>query len=160
MKITIKITKEIIEKTAMCGVAERPEMEYYKKKHAIFIRDGDLHCLGAEPSSEELITIMRAFTKWNNNQISHCQVSEAVAELCPTAKTYNRYISWGISGFVSDLPGIARQAISYFDSATPDQRREMKPFSFDVDFPDELVARIGLQQVQEILSKSTTLELA
>lgn len=56
------------------------------------------------------------------------------------------------------LPRSAAMFIKAFDDASAEERVNMHPFSFEIEVPDSVINRIGLEEVQKILSESKTLE--
>lgn len=58
------------------------------------------------------------------------------------------------------LPSNVTPMIRLFDSLHDirTERLNLPEFHFDVEFPDELVDRIGLSELKSILEKSETLE--
>lgn len=130
MKIKIHVTKEMYRRSMMCGMTE----------HAV---------VG-----------------------TNCAIALAVRKIAPRALVSDAVILWDsdflINGhFVavperdtSILPIEATIMIRRFDGASPIERLSLPEFSFEVDFPDALVEKIGIEEVKEILRKSETLELA
>jgi hypothetical protein len=96
------------------------------------------------------------------NYGQNCWIAHAVIELFPHAEIG----SIGIFPFFNlddkfgaiALPYNAINAIDEFDNSTPEERLQMSPFSFEIEVPDEVIERIGISQVNEILSKSKNLE--
>lgn len=104
-------------------------------------------------------------TKSCKCQVESCAVSEAVREIFPGAYTlvlamYPFPVSETDLGTdVIDLPVEAAQFILNFDRAGSDEcRAAMRPISFDIEVPDSVIQRIGISQVESILSNSLTLE--
>lgn len=162
MKLTIKITKEIIERASTCGIRETAS-------HMLLLQE--LTGIPVHPAKAmDLSNLTRlqareveeSKQRWCDVVSSKCLITEAVKDLWP-AHTANIEIEWlnreGRCIAFSQLPGIARQLIVDFDLSTVEQRLLMKPTSFEIEFPDKLVDIIGLLQIQEVLSQSTTLEL-
>lgn len=117
MKILIKVTKEIYEKTMYC----RGEISY----------------------------AMRG-----------CAIAYAVGDIAPYATVAFCFITWDKDRkHKTAYPEIAKSMIALFDDTEPEDRPSLPPFSFEVDFPDELIEEIGIGQVYKILSESKTLEL-
>lgn len=57
-----------------------------------------------------------------------------------------------------DLSRDARRFIYEFDMLSPELRIKMIPISFEIEIPDSVIDRIGVNEVNEILSKSLTME--
>lgn len=90
-----------------------------------------------------------------------CAIALAVRDMAPFAEVFKDYIQWlGEDYGVGKLPLLAMEMILRFDllKDRPTERLNLPEFSFDVDFPDELVDRIGLSELKSILEKSETLE--
>ena len=94
----------------------------------------------------------------------NCAIALAVMEIAPNAQVYCN-IDWGFGTSFpstdSPLPDVAWNFIQLFDSleSTPEKRLKLPEISFEVDFPDELVEKIGIDEVKNILSKSDTLAM-
>lgn len=100
---------------------------------------------------------------------NNCAVALAVREICPGAFVSNTSIFWidQETGLLcrntprSSLPAEVQRRVADFDSlgdTNPERRLSLGEFSFVVDFPDELVDKIGINEVQRILSTSDTLK--
>lgn len=122
MKIIIKITKEVLQKTMMCGTG------------------------GFNPANK------------------NCGVAYAVREILPDAKVYRTIIlpEGNDNGDHIQLPSIAVQFISDFDMLVKvlDRREFLPEISFTIEVPDLVIEKIGIKEATEIISKSSTLELA
>jgi len=128
MKIKIHVTKEIYRKAMMCGTQKR----------------------------------------YDSSVPTSCAIALAVREVAPKAFITNSGISWlGIDratgldiGEFSRMPNFVNRMVSIFDALCdePEERIMLPEFSFEVDFPDELIEEIGLDEVKAILAKSETLE--
>lgn len=102
---------------------------------------------------------------------NNCAVALAVREICPQALVSSTLIFWLDQGTkvsyhntpTSSLPAEVQRRIIDFDllgEINPGKRLSLGEFSFVVDFPDELVDKIGINEVQRILSTSETLKPA
>ena len=130
MLITVKVTKEVLIRSALCGFGD---------KHPII-----KHCAIA-------VALHQIFP----NVTVHSEMMEVrekgqvfYMKLPVIATTF-------IARFdqrVELVPG------SHDAEATAAQRIGMTPISFDINVPDELIGRIGISQVYKILSESKTLE--
>lgn len=58
-----------------------------------------------------------------------------------------------------DLPTEASDFIDNFDISTPEERVKITPISFDIDVPNLLIDRISIDEIQEVLRTSKTMEL-
>lgn len=108
---------------------------------------------------------MMCGTSTNPNMLisENCAIALAVREIAPEAKVTGSEIIWsfydsGLPELYSHLPEQAKQMIQIFDSTSPMKRLDLPEFSFEVDFPDALVEKIGIEEVKAILEKSETLE--
>lgn len=109
-------------------------------------------------------------TNKNDWVVENCAIALAVRDIAPHAMVTLVNILWdgsfmyhnpNIPPFdreVSDLPIEAKKMIQLFDSTSPMKRLSLPEFSFEVDFPDVLVEKIGIEEVKAILEKSETLE--
>lgn len=135
MKLLIKVTKDIIEKSSGC-----PVLRTY--------------------SSDD----KKSYSKQN------CMVSLAVREIFPHALTTTYFELDGLVGAIYpfgdekdditsiDIPHKVVQIINRFDTMSSYRRlREIDPFEFVVDLPDAVIDKIGLAEVDRILSTSTSL---
>lgn len=58
-----------------------------------------------------------------------------------------------------ELPQEAQDFIADFDQFKPGQRKEMQPFSFEIDVPDEVIEMINIDEIYKVLETSTCLKL-
>lgn len=118
-KIRISVTKEILEKSKMCG--------------------------------------------WMNSQTSPvqgCAVALACADVFPRCNVSGHYIRPIPSEDLQiDLPDEATEFIRLFDK-TPCLGRPLLPsFSFEIQIPDEVIAKINIDEIRPLLINHPTLEL-
>ena len=68
-------------------------------------------------------------------------------------------IEWSC-GTIYELPKHAQKIIEAFDylSDDPLKRLDLPEFSFEVDFPEAMIEKIGIGELYRILSESKTLE--
>src|SRR5688572_25460793 len=138
MLIKINITREVLERTKFCGI------------------DKETGC---------------KLTNSKANLGRNCGISDAICDLLPTAwvssnkiwvyrvvPTFDFVMAQTSKSVDIELPPIAQSFISIFDSSTPEQRAAMQPISFEIEVPDSVIDRIGIEQVTEILATSQTLE--
>ncbi len=57
------------------------------------------------------------------------------------------------------LPTIAILFIGKFDRSTPEERVLMTPFSFEIEVPEYVIDKIGISTIYKVLSESSTLEM-
>lgn len=122
MKLKINITRDVLERSHMCGYAP-----------------------GKLTRSE------------------NCAIAIAIRDLLPEAMVdveaiwINRERANSFSIEI-ELPWNATDFILSFDNLSPGQRLLMKPFSFTIDIPEEVIEEIGIQEVEAILSDHPYLE--
>ena len=92
--------------------------------------------------------------------LSNCAIAIAVREIFPKAKVHHNSIEpFGEEDKdVIWLPIEAVDFISDFDYAKPIERIVMERLAFDVDVPDSIIQRIGIEEVNGVLETSETLE--
>lgn len=120
MKILVKITRDILKQTKMCGLVE-----------------GQLHA----PKS--------------------CAFAVAFREIFPNARIYlPDLLPFGVDDIMStiEVPDDMCRFIGKFDRATPEERVKLPEQSFEIDVPDSVTEKIGLEEVKKILSVSESLE--
>lgn len=116
MKLTIKITKEVLEAAKYC---------------------------------EGLVS-------------QSCGVAVAVREIFPNANVGHETMMFDHMNAelgYTDLPLRAQRFICEFDARKPHERIEMRETSFEIEIPDSVIEKIGIEEAKEIISKSSTLEL-
>lgn len=105
-----------------------------------------------------------------SNTGRNCGIANVICDLLPYAWVSNESI-WifdeepsyklVLKTMVSvrvKLPIKAICFIQEFDKLLPDDRALMDPISFGIDIPDEVINRIGINEVESILLNSLTLE--
>jgi hypothetical protein len=98
----------------------------------------------------------------NPNVGRNCALALAVRDIFPSA--YIRLESISIKGQHDiktqiRLPVVASIFIAEFDQNSPDERAAMQPLSFEIDIPDEVINRIDITEVTELLKDHKTLQL-
>lgn len=93
----------------------------------------------------------------------NCMIAVAIIELFPDANVWNERAN--LLGYHSDckfdrclLPHIAIESIRIFDTSSPEQRLSITPFSFEIEVPEYVIEKIGLNQIYKVLSESKSLE--
>lgn len=135
MKILIKVTKEILEKSSRC------------------IQETGFNCAIA-------LAVREIFpNSWTRSAFIHIldmnQLNDT--KIKEPKKSFGNLID-EFTLFMIQLPEEAQIFIDEFDSNGIKERLEMEPISFEIDVPDELINEIGISQVFKILSESKTLE--
>jgi len=132
MKIKIKVTRDILVKSAHC------------------LKDAGFNC----PIS---LAVREIFPNaWVTPETILPNASE---ELVKQARVSITSIDELYKGKTISLPLIASKFIIKFDDSNPTERVLMEPISFDIDVPNEVIEEIGISSVYKILSESKTLEL-
>jgi hypothetical protein len=137
MRITIKVTKDVLRKTAMCSggvkhIRENCAISYAVREifpaaqtfvYAIVLSDHDVNIY------EDYLLPQRAI--------------DVLGDRC------------------IPLPEIASAFIRAFDflADDPEARMNMAEISFEIDVPPAVIERIGISEVYRVLSESKTLEL-
>lgn len=136
MRLTVKITKDILERSKFCGYDDR----------GIKIPNGGgevgRNC-GVALAVRDLLD-----TAWVNSEKIWVFDVDPTLRLIMAGKAPMKIIQ---------LPHSAQRFIEGFDSLGPEARAKMKPFSFKIEVPDSVIDNIGIEQVYKILSKSKTL---
>lgn len=99
--------------------------------------------------------------EFSDNIATSCAVALAIREIAPKGFVGIDELYWDYRTRVK-LPVNAISMIQRFDALQwfPKERLKLPEFSFEVEFPDKLVEQIGIEQVNEILAHSETLQLA
>lgn len=136
MKILIKVTKEILARSAMCNSNTGMNC-------AIVCAINDLipNCWVAK---EQLYVYEDESTFILFLHMRDMCMNSGVNEVKPK--------------LIIDLPEKAIDFIDIFDYSTPEYRKAMQPISFEIDVPNELIEKIGIGEVYKVLSESKTLE--
>lgn len=148
MKLLIKVTQEVLDNSRNCLT-----MPLFKSQLPKFGLGYQLEIL------HHNIVAARA----GCNLARNCMVSQAVQDIFPIAITSSTHIYPG--GEVCEnepsieLPIPVQRRIREFDHMKTEDRKFLKPFSFEVEVPDEVIEKISIKRVHEILSSSKTLEL-
>jgi len=136
MKILIKVTKDILKKSMMCGYHAVPETGSIKELQKSSIGSNCAFALA---------------------------VREIWPEACVGLKIYPYYYANdGILNMSTPihLPTKALLYISKFDALilTPEKRLELPEISVEIDVPYCILEKVGISEVYKILSESKTLE--
>lgn len=134
MKLTVKITKDILRESMHCDGEWRLSESNFKNKTGIFF-----NC---------------AISKAVRDILPNAWTQQRVI------KIYNTYeqISTVSPALCIPLPPEATDFIADFDHNSPEDRLKMPEMSFEIDVPDALIERIGIPEVERILAESKTLE--
>jgi hypothetical protein len=137
MKILIKVTKDVLRRSMMCGESESDNIG---KNCAIALAvcqllpnsTVDVHAISSHRliPRQYFINIYRTESELTDNFV--CAIP---------------------------LPIEAEQFVDDFDALTPVQRLEMEPMSFEIDLPGKVIDLITISEAYRILSESNTLEL-
>lgn len=150
MKIKINITKEVLERSKYCGT--KRGIDSFVEKHNIKWKD-----LKYYPTP------------------TNCAIAFAIRDVFPNSSTTQSVIfifdkpeiinKEGKSSYDDDdfieyilLPSKAIEFIEKFDKYKPSQRVNMKPFSFEIIVPDNIINSIGINEINALLKESKYLE--
>lgn len=131
MKLKIKVTKEILEKSKMCGIGG------WKHPDA-------LHKLPTQNCAISLAC---------QEIFPQCDVSDRIDNTGRLVRGID------VSGWDIPLPEIATDFIKKFDRLSPEDRVKMQPIEFEVEVGEDVLACINIEEVKEALKTSKTLEL-
>lgn len=134
MKILIKVTKEILEKSKMCGRNSKYDLIGANCAIALAIRE-------IFPSAHICISYIDPFYYYYDN-----------LRRTPLSIECNRFNH-------IKLPLEASKFIYKFDRSTPKGRVKLDELSFEIDIPQSIIDKIGISEAKEIINKSQTLEL-
>lgn len=101
----------------------------------------------------------------NDETAFNCAIALAVRDIFPLAAVFTNKISlfnrnqFGNPFIRIDLPNKAAEFIDQFDNSTPEQRSEIQPISFEIDVPDEVINRINISEITELLKDHPTLQI-
>lgn len=135
MKLQINITKEILEQSMWCSTTIPSRSRCYLYNEGV-----GFNCAVA-------LAI--------NKLLSHAWVCSGCIEIF---ETLDQFIN-DECAYKIPMPSQVEQFINMFDQKPPTERVNMTPFSFEIDVPDELINKIGIDEVYAILWQSKTLEL-
>lgn len=138
MKILIKITKEVLERSMFCGIDPQTGINMSSLQS-----DTGRNC-----------AIGNAICDLFQN----AWVSNESVWIFDKVPDYSMAVS-RLSRIKILLPRIATNFIYAFDHKSPEGRVDMQPFSFEIDVPKEVIEMIGIGEVYKVLSESRTLEL-
>lgn len=141
MKVKIKITKDVLKRSMLCGIGDK-----------------DWDC------SEAKSFLQRIGVGFN------CAIGVAINDLLPNAWVSPTVIRFfdshkdmrdGLEKYNIELPSAAVSFIKQFDHmrSNPDQRLTLPEFDFEIDIPEAIINEIGIGEAYRILSESKTLEL-
>lgn len=139
MKILIKITEEILRKSHRCT-------NNYGENCGISLAIREVFPLSRVRSNDILVF---------KSEIQRRR--QAVTKSIKDA-AYRIYLPEVASEFIQEFDGYGYQELPgvypYLEA-----RLTMKPISFEIDIPTELIEQIGISEAYKILSESKTLEL-
>jgi hypothetical protein len=139
MKVQVNVTKEILIAARFCGRVDI---------------NGDYL-----PANPELIEVMRI-----QNKIppvaKNCAIALAVRELFPKAEVGSCHLADDSTGLFVHLQSNVTAFIKQFDRASPVKRAtSMDPFSFEIDVPNHVINKIGIDDAIKIIKRTPSLEL-
>lgn len=153
MKLLIKVTKKIYRKSMLCGIGDPNLPEIFcasiAENCAIALAVREL----APFASVQYRGIF--WLKYDSTLITALQLNNKFS-MAKAVKEVNMKSIRQI--LYTELDDATWNMIDSFDRATPTERLVLPEFSFEVDFPDILINRIGINQIKEILKNSETLQ--
>lgn len=138
MKLTIKITKEVLRKSMFC----------------IFESDDVGVSCAFGLAIHDLLPNSFTFQRRIIVGLSSWQVDGSSFEIADD-ESHPKFKDLA----VIKLPYEATMWIKDFDHCSPRERSEMPEASFNIDLPESIIDSIGIEEAKEIISKSSTLEL-
>lgn len=95
---------------------------------------------------------------------SNCAVSLAIRDIFPNTYVNTKTIDFDPHNpfntkLLVSLPSNAYSFIRTFDEASPAQRINMKPISFEIEIPDEVIDKINIDELKPLLQNHPTLQL-
>lgn len=132
MKILVKITKDVLEKTKMCSNGFGGNVT---QNCAISYAVREIFPNAHVETQEIFFDVPHDVFMWT--------------ERCVLKNVFP----------YTDLPPIASEFIEVFDKSSADARTQMEPISFEIDVPSSLIDSINIGDVYKILSESKTLNL-
>lgn len=106
--------------------------------------------------------VLRQSSKCSKKKTTNCAIAVAVRHIWPTAiicgandnwfYKHNRNLTFGVHGEALGFTG-------EFDMASPEERIAMKPFSFDIEVPDEVLETINIDEVLKLANTVTRKEV-
>lgn len=90
---------------------------------------------------------------------NNCAIAHAVKELFPQAVVHVYSMQFMPKTDGIRLPSNMSAYINHFDKLSHEERLNMPEAEFEVDVPDQVINKIDISQVIEIISRSLTLEI-
>ena len=142
MKVKIHITKEVLYMTRFCNYKPIEDKKFFENPHS-----------------------KRFLDRRIGDTASNCAIAYAIYKIFPYATVGNREINL-VRHYLEDnsvisvlLPYKARLFIEEFDSKNPINRLKLKPFSFEIEIPEEYLNLIDISELKKQLSVSETVDL-
>lgn len=130
LKLQINVTKDILERSKMCGKITGKKAYNVAANCAIALAVRDIF-----PNA----------LVGKKSLVFNVPDSTTIVELNKLPKSF--------------LPIAAMTFIDVFDTSTSEQRIQLEPFSFEVEVPDEVIDSINIEEVKAICASSETLML-
>lgn len=91
------------------------------------------------------------------NHNSNCAFACAVNEIFPKTNVscHNMFTPYGVISLTAEM----KRFIGKFDYSTPEERMEFPEEEFEVSIPDNVIEKINIDEVQEVLKTVPHLEL-
>ena len=135
MKLKIKVTKDVLEQSKMCG-------------------EGD-DLVGAQEIGKNCAIAVAINSIFPNTRVANDEILFYKTLKDSIQPVFNQ----NMLKDGSPLPEIARRFIIDFDRATPDERVKMPELEFEIDVPDVVIDTLNIDDVKTILKSSPTMEL-
>ncbi len=136
MKIQINVTKDILERSKMCGLTGTPRNTGFNCAISLAIRE-------IFPDA------------W----VATCKIVPFLFKPLYNIKEVMSYEVDSVTEDIIALPKEASEFINEFDRYGSERRSRMQPISFEIDVPDSIIEKIGISEAIEIIKNSETLEL-
>lgn len=96
-----------------------------------------------------------------NSVGKNCAIAHAVRKIFPKAYVESEeiYPFGGNNLMAMRMPTKARNFVEKFDNNNAKQRVKMKPLSFDIKIPDEVIDKLSIDELKHQLINHPTLEL-
>lgn len=133
INLKVKVTKEILEETKMCGISDIPH---------------------TPESNVENIMENCAIAVAVRGVLGKVQVGEFNIDFFENVDGKDTHIC------CIELPDAASDFIQEFDRNLPEARVNMPELEFEIEVPDIIINKIGdMEEVRDLISSSKTLEL-
>lgn len=112
--------------------------------------------------TKEILEKTKHCSVFSQYSTTNCAIACAVRDVFPTAKVWANHIApFTDHGKYKSirLPQEAQDFIEAFDDATAEERVMMKPISFEIEVPDEVIEKINIDELKPLLENHPTLAI-